>query len=49
MSIKTFKKSLEIPKEKSESVNRRRRDNTMAKRKKANKDLQNIHIQLKIE
>jgi hypothetical protein len=29
-----FKKSLEIPKEKSESVNRRRTDNTMAKRKK---------------
>jgi hypothetical protein len=49
MPIKTFKKRLEIPKEKSESVNRRRRDNTMAKRKKANKDLQNIHIQLKIE
>ena len=49
MVIKTFKKSLEIPKGKSESVNRRRTDNIMAKRKKANKDLQNMHIKLKIE
>jgi hypothetical protein len=28
---------------------RRRADNTMAKRKSANNDLQNIHIQIKIE
>jgi hypothetical protein len=48
MAIKTFKKSLEIPKGKSESVNRRT-DNIMARRKKANKDLQNMHIKLKIE
>ena len=36
----------------SESVNRRRTDNTMAKRKKikgTNNDQQNIHIKLKIE
>jgi hypothetical protein len=46
------KKSLKIPKEQSESVYRRRTDNTMAKRKKyqrSNNDLQNIHIKLKIE
>jgi len=30
----TFKKSLKIPKWKSESVNRRRRDSIMAKRKR---------------
>jgi hypothetical protein len=45
-----FKKSLKIPKWQSESVYRRRTDNTMAKRKKykrTNKDLQNIHIKLK--
>ena len=38
-------KSLKIPKGISESINRRRTDNTMAKRKKdkrANNDLQNI-------
>ena len=41
--------SLMIPKEQSESVYRRRPDNTMAKRKGTNNDLQNIHIKLKIE
>ena len=38
--------------EESESVYRRKTDNTMAKRKKykrTNNDLQNIHIKLKIE
>ena len=35
-----FKKSLKIPKEQSESVNRRRTHNTMAKR--TNNDIQNI-------
>jgi hypothetical protein len=34
------KKSLKIPKGKSESVNRRRTDNIMAKRKGTNNDLQ---------
>jgi hypothetical protein len=41
------KKSLKIPKGYSESVNRRRTDNAIAKRKKykrTNNDLQNIHI-----
>ena len=42
------KKSLKIPKGQSESVYRRT-DNTMAKRKRTNNDLQNIHIKLKIE
>ena len=45
-------KSLKILKVKSESVNRRRTDNAMAKRKRTkgtNNDLQNIHIKLKIE
>ena len=40
------------PKGQSESVYRRRTDNTMAKRKKykrTNNDLQNMHIKLKIE
>ena len=38
-------KSLETPKGQSESVNRRRTDNTMAKKyKKKNNDLQRIHI-----
>jgi hypothetical protein len=49
---KTTKKSLKIPKGQSESVYRRRTDNTKAKRKKykrTNNDLQNIHIKLKIE
>jgi hypothetical protein len=32
--LKNYKKSLKIPKGRSESVNRRRTDNTMAKRKK---------------
>ena len=44
---KNYKKSLKIPKGQSESVNRRRTDNTMAKR--TNNDLQNIHIKVKIE
>jgi len=45
------KKSLKIPKEKSEFVYRRRTDNTMTKSKstKEQNDLQNIHIKLKIE
>ena len=46
-----IKKSLKIPKGKSESVYRRT-DNTMAKKnkyKRTNNDLQNIHIKLKIE
>ena len=44
-------KSLKIPKRQSESVNRRRTDNTMTKKKykRTNNDLQNIHIKLKIE
>jgi len=33
----------------SESINRRRTDNTTAKIKRTNNDLQNIHIKLKIE
>ena len=41
------KKSLKIPKRQSESVYRRRTDNTKAKR--TNNDLQHIHIKLKIE
>ena len=36
------KKSLKIPKGKSEAVKRRRTDITMAKRKRTNNDLQNI-------
>jgi hypothetical protein len=43
------KKILKIPKGQSETVYRRRTDNTMAKRKRTNNDLQNIHIKLKIE
>jgi hypothetical protein len=42
---------LKIPKGQSETVYRRRTDNTMAKRKKykrTKKDLQNIHIKLRI-
>jgi len=42
--VQITKKSLNIPKGYSESVNRRRTDNTMAKR--TNNDLQNIHIKL---
>jgi hypothetical protein len=35
---------------KSKSVNRRKTDNTMDKKdKRANNDLQNIHIKIKIE
>ena len=41
--------SLKIPKRSSESVNRRRTDNTMAKRKRTNNDLQNTHIKLKFK
>ena len=50
--ILIWKKSLKIPKGQSETVYRRRTDNTMAKRKKhkrTNNDRQNIHIKLKIE
>ena len=47
------KKSLKIPKGNSKSVNRRRTDNTMAKRKikniRTNNDLQNITHKLEIE
>jgi hypothetical protein len=42
-------KSLQILKGQPESVNQRRIDNTMAKNIRTNNDLQNIHIQLKIE
>ena len=42
-------KSLKIPRGLIESVNGRRTDNTMAKRKMTNNDLQNIHIKLQIE
>jgi hypothetical protein len=49
MYLVNAKKCLKIPKEQSESIYRRRTDNTMAKRKSTNKDLQNIHIKLKIE
>ena len=38
-----MKKSLKIPKGQSESVYRRRTDNTMTKRKSTNNDQQNIH------
>jgi hypothetical protein len=41
-------KSLKIPKGKSESMNRRRTDNTMDKRKRTYNDLQNIRIQVEI-
>ena len=37
-----LEKSLKIPKGLSESVNQRRTDNTMAKKKDTNNDLQNI-------
>ena len=46
------KKSLKIPKGQSESIYRRRTDNTMTKRKSTKgqkNDLQNIHIKLKID
>ena len=45
------KKSLKIPKGQSESVYRRRTDNTMAKRKstKGQNDLQNMNIKLNME
>jgi len=41
-SINISKNSLKIPKGSWESVNRRRTDNTIAKRKRTNNDLQNI-------
>ena len=46
-----LKKSLKIPKGLSESVYRRRTDNTMAKKKykRTSNNLQSIHIKLKIE
>jgi hypothetical protein len=44
-----MEKSLKIPKGQSETVYRRRTDNTMGKRKRTNNDRQNIHIKLKIE
>jgi len=44
-----LKRSVKIPKGQSESVYRRRTDNTMAKRKSTNNDQQNMHIKLKIE
>ena len=53
--MQSCKKSLKIPKGQSESVYRRRTDNTMTKRKstkkqkKTNNDLQNLHIKLKIK
>jgi len=40
---------MKIPKEQSESVNRRRTDDTMSKRKNTINDQQNIHIKLKIK
>jgi hypothetical protein len=49
---KKDRKNLKIPKGQSESVNRRRTNNTMTKKKmyiRTNNDLQNIHIKLKIE
>ena len=47
----TIKKSLKIPKRKSESVYRRRTDTTGKRKsyKRSNSDLQNIYIKLKIE
>jgi hypothetical protein len=50
--LRSKKKGLKIPKGQSESVYRRRTDNTMAKRKITKGQtttLQNIHIKLKIE
>jgi hypothetical protein len=44
---KLYKKSLKIPQGSSESVNRRRTDNIMAKRKRTNNDLQNITHKMK--
>jgi hypothetical protein len=43
VGTKFDKKSLKIPKGWSKPVNLRRTDNTMAKRKRTNNDLQNIH------
>jgi len=45
----TIEEFVKIPKVWSESVYRRRTDNTMAKRKRTDNDLQNIHTKLKIE
>jgi hypothetical protein len=47
--FRNCKKSLKMLKGKSESVNRSRKDNAMAKRKRINKDIQTLHIKLKIE
>jgi hypothetical protein len=41
--------AIHILKTNEEFVNRRTTDNTMAKGKMTNRDLQNIHIQLKTE
>ena len=51
MTIELFKKGLKTPTGQSESVYRRRTDNTMAKKKyeRTNNDQQNIHIKLKTE
>ena len=51
------KKSLKIAKGQSESINGRRTDNTMVKRKRTdntmvkrtNKEIQNLHIKLRME
>ena len=45
--FRNCKKSLKMLKGKSESVSRK--DNAMAKRKRINKDIQTLHIKLKIE
>jgi len=47
--FKVAKKSLKIPKGQSESVNRRRTDNTMAKRKSTKGQTKHTHKKLKIE
>ena len=47
--VSTIRKVGIYQREVIESVYRRRTDNTMAKRKRTNNDLQNIHIKLKIE
>ena len=51
ISTDYMKKILKIPKGQSESVCRRKTDNTMAQKKykRTNNGLQNIHIKLKIE
>ena len=47
MHFNSRKKGSKIPKKLSESVNRRRTDNTMAKRQRANNDLQNTTQKIK--